>query len=117
MASMRFGWTPGSVREKLLSRRYGDAMLSWLERKVLYRSQIRRVREAFKTSGQPAFLINTLPLCLTAKYTTDNDAVYFASEAEVSSYLSAQGVDVVLGSKDVVGADRNNALVIARKRQ
>ena len=115
IGSMRFGWSPGSVRQKLSDRRYLDAGVSWLERKLLYRFHIARARRSFERARSPRFLVNPNPLCLTTRYTSDNDAVYFASEAEVSRYLTAKGLEVVLRSEGIVGADRDNALVLARK--
>lgn len=114
LGSMRFGRSPGGIRHKIARSFWLDAIQSIIERKLLYRRQVGKLRKSIYGEKRVRFLINTVPICLATRYESDNDAIYFASEEEVAQYLIQRGCTIRKLRRDVANAQSGNALVIAQ---
>jgi ubiquinone/menaquinone biosynthesis C-methylase UbiE len=112
--SMRFGRSPGGLRYKVAHKRWIDALQTFLERVLVYRAQVAKLRHRIYQKKQVRFLINTAPLCLVTEYASDNDAIYFANEEEIAQYLTRNGCAVIKRSCSVVNAPEGNGLVVAK---
>lgn len=120
MPSVRFGVNPGGLRVKLRRRQFLDLARSLYERSILYRAMIIRLRRDIY-QHKLCFMINTAPSCLVSPWTSDTDAVYFASEEEEATYLISKGCLIKMRSRDIRRKDgasidsatSGNALVVA----
>ena len=113
VGSVRFGRSPGGIRYKIAHNLWIDAAQTILERELLYRAQVRKLRSSIYRKNRVRFLINPAPLCLVTDYESDNDAIYFASEEEVARYLTQNGCAVVKRRRCVANSPEGNGLVIA----
>lgn len=114
VGSMRFGSSPGGIRQKIAHNRWIDAAQTYFERKFFYRFLIGKLRRSIYREKQVKFFINPYPLCLVTHYESDNDAIYFASEEEVARYLAQHGCTIIRRSDSVVNAPSGNGFVIAQ---
>jgi len=120
MPSVQFGVSPGGLRSKLKRRQYFDFARSLYDRSILYRALIIRLkRDIYRRKIR--FMINTTPSCLVSPWASDTDAIYFASEEEVSTYFLSRGCSIKMRSRDIRRKDgtsmdsatSGNALVVA----
>ncbi|MEW6658036.1 MAG: class I SAM-dependent methyltransferase [Thermodesulfobacteriota bacterium] len=114
MASMIFGKYPGRIKDKIKKGHWFDALITYIERYIIYRYLIYRVKRKIYKRNMIVFLINTAPLCLVTKYTTDNDAVYFSNEEEVARYITLKKCKIIKRSGDIQDAPEGDALIIAQ---
>lgn len=120
MPSVRFGVNPGGLRVKLRRRQFLDLARSLYDRSILYRAMIIRLRRDIY-HHKICFMINTAPSCLVSPWASDTDAIYFASEEEVSTYFISRGCLIKMRSRDIRRKDgtsmdsetSGNALVVA----
>lgn len=120
MPSVRFGVNPGGLRAKLRRRQFLDFARSLYDRSILYRTLIICLkRDIYRHKIH--FMINTTPSCLVSPWASDTDAIYFASEEEVSTYIISRGCLIKMRSRDIRRTDgtsmesarSGNALVVA----
>ena len=122
LPSVRFGRSAGGLRAKLRGGQFFDLAQSLFERYVLYRVMTARLRRTIFVDRKLCFMINTAPSCLVAPWASDTDAVYFASEEEVATYLQSRGCLIQMRSHQIRRKDgtfmdssiSGNALVIAQ---
>jgi ubiquinone/menaquinone biosynthesis C-methylase UbiE len=87
--SLRQGLSIAPLRDKVISRRYVDALLHIFHRNIYYPLYIKLLY------GNKPFLINLYPTCLYGNYYCDNDAIYFVSAEEViAEFLSLGAINV-----------------------
>ena len=118
--SVRFGLHPGGIRAKLRRKQFLDVARSIYERLIPYRAFMVRLRRDIY-QNKLRFMINTTPSCLVSEWSSDTDAVYFASEKEVVTYLVSRGCSIKMRSRDIRRKDgtsmdcaiSGNALVVA----
>lgn len=124
LPSIRWGYSHGTVREKLARRAYADAIQTYLEQRLVYRLLISNLRREIYQEKRLRFMIQSSPSCLVAPWSIDTDAIYIASEEEVALYLNGNGFKVELRSgalRDNVGHPlgpkyRGHAFVMAVRR-
>jgi SAM-dependent methyltransferase len=114
MNSVRFGRSPGGLRQMIRARRWLDVIQTVYERRFVYPNRIKRLRNNLDR-GNIEFLINPAPLCLVAEYQSDNDAVYFASEDEVANYLETHDCLIRRRSADVPSSNSGKAFILAER--
>ena len=122
IASIQFGEESGGVKEKLRKGHIMDAVKGYFQRQS-YDRCLANVRNQIYVHKNFVFLIFTRPRCLRMAYSSDNDAVYFASEEEICLYLKKLGCAVEVRSRNLKSrtgenldaALSGNGLVIARK--
>lgn len=106
MPSVSFGVNPGGLSAKFKEKKFFDLAVALYEKHVLYRAMIGYLRRDIYRH-KVCFLINTAPSCLVSLWSSDTDAVYFANEEEVSTYLTSKGCTIKMRSRDV--RDKNGA--------
>lgn len=115
-----FGRKAGGIRIKVRHRDWIEAFIEIANRYAAFPIFIRRARSAAKRDG--AWVINLRPACLdTGVWDRDWDAVYMASEDEISNYLESMGFVIVERGASIRTASRNETLpchcyVVGRKR-
>ena len=90
-ASQMLGYSIGTARQKLLSGRLLDAVVSLWDSRVRLPHALTRAREFYGP-----FPVNTSPVCLTQPkhMSPDVDAVYIASREEVLDWAKTAGYTV-----------------------
>jgi SAM-dependent methyltransferase len=91
LASQMLGYSLGTARQKLLSGRLLDALVSLWDSRVRLPRALKRARERYGP-----FPVNTSPVCLSHHQymSPDVDAVYIASRDEVSDWAKKAGYTV-----------------------
>jgi len=125
LPSVRWGRSHGGIRPKLARGAYTDAVQTYLEQRIVYRWMVAKLRRQVFTERRLRFMIHTSPSCFVAPWSIDTDAIYIASEEEVTLYLSRNGCKIEQRSGDLrdnsgnpLGARyRGHAFISARRTE
>ncbi len=89
-----FGRNPGGIRIKVRNREWMEVLIEVANRYIAFPIFLRRARFMAKRGG--AWVINLRPAALDANsWERDWDAVYMASEDEISNHIESMGFRIV----------------------
>jgi len=104
-----FGRNPGGIRRKIQNHDWIEALNEIVQRFFSFPIFLRRARIEAKRNG--AWVINLRPACLDAhNWDRDWDAVYMASEEEISNFIENIGFKVVERGSKLRAAHRSEIM-------